>query len=72
MGRYWHVGPQFTLYVPGCYLKEFPENNTITLLELHYTHPDKTVTFVTEPKLDIEKKADEENEFVSVTKLTRR
>uniref|UniRef100_A0A0V0GCY9 Beta-galactosidase n=1 Tax=Triatoma dimidiata TaxID=72491 RepID=A0A0V0GCY9_TRIDM len=71
LGRYWHIGPQFTLYVPGCYLRAYPEKNTITLLELHYIHPDKTVTFVTEPKLHFENEG-EETEFLSVTKLTRR
>ena len=35
LGRYWQVGPQQTLYVPGCWLKE---NNSITVFEqLHET-----------------------------------
>jgi hypothetical protein len=32
LGRYWIVGPQQTLYLPGCYLKE--EGNEITILAL--------------------------------------
>src|SRR6185312_5716889 len=31
LGRYWHVGPQQTLYVPGCWLKT--GFNTITVFE---------------------------------------
>lgn len=34
LGRYWHVGPQQTLYLPGELLKE---NNVIEILELHYS-----------------------------------
>lgn len=32
LGRYWTVGPQQTLYLPGCYLKE--KGNEITVLAL--------------------------------------
>jgi hypothetical protein len=32
LGRYWIVGPQQTLYLPGCYLKN--RNNDITVLAL--------------------------------------
>jgi len=31
LGRYWKVGPQQTLYVPGCWLKN--KGNTITVFE---------------------------------------
>ena len=31
LGRYWKVGPQQTLYVPGCWLKK--QCNTITIFE---------------------------------------
>lgn len=31
LGRYWKVGPQQTLYVPGCWLKK--KDNTITIFE---------------------------------------
>ncbi|KAK9498758.1 hypothetical protein O3M35_003322 [Rhynocoris fuscipes] len=73
LGRYWHIGPQLTLYVPGCYLRPYPENNTIVLLELHYTHPENTVTFVTKPILDfVPKTENHENDNISVTNLYRR
>lgn len=32
LGRYWHCGPQYTLYVPGCWLKE--GENEIIILDL--------------------------------------
>lgn len=32
LGRYWIVGPQQTLYLPGCYLRK--PQNTVTVLEL--------------------------------------
>ncbi|MBE9599754.1 beta-galactosidase [Pedobacter sp. MC2016-24] len=32
IGRYWSIGPQQTLYIPGCWLKK--GNNQITVLEL--------------------------------------
>lgn len=35
LGRYWNVGPQRTLYVPGPFLKPGP--NTILILELAHT-----------------------------------
>lgn len=31
VGRYWHIGPQQTLYVPGCWLKK--GKNTIVIFE---------------------------------------
>nr|XP_018915941.1 PREDICTED: beta-galactosidase-like [Bemisia tabaci] len=34
MGRYWpSVGPQITLYIPGCYLKAYPGVNKLVILE---------------------------------------
>ncbi|XP_072161333.1 beta-galactosidase-like [Bemisia tabaci] len=34
MGRYWpSVGPQVTLYIPGCYLKAHPGINKLVILE---------------------------------------
>lgn len=48
LGRYWYVGPQMTLYVPGVWLKPVPQVNTITIFELHYVNPDLTVNFVPE------------------------
>ncbi|KAL1131552.1 hypothetical protein AAG570_011169 [Ranatra chinensis] len=52
LGRYWHLGPQVTLYVPGVYLRPYPMTNKITLMELHYTHPNMTVTFTEKPFLN--------------------
>jgi hypothetical protein len=35
LGRYWPtLGPQVTLYVPGLYIKPYPETNILTILEL--------------------------------------
>ena len=31
LGRYWKVGPQHTLYLPGCFLKK--GNNDIVIFE---------------------------------------
>lgn len=49
LGRYWKVGPQETLYVPGELLQE---NNTIEIFELHNPPADHTIQFTTEPSLD--------------------
>lgn len=50
LGRYWPTtGPQKTLYVPGCYLYPFPNENNITIFELEYTHPEYTIKFVSSP-----------------------
>lgn len=43
LGRYWSVGPQRTLYVPGELLQE---ENTIEILELHAPRQDRTVDFI--------------------------
>ena len=32
LGCYWHCGPQYTLYVPGCWLKE--GDNELVILDL--------------------------------------
>ena len=49
LGRYWSVGPQGTLYVPGELLKE---ENTIRIVELHSVPNDRTVRFDDKPSLD--------------------
>ena len=49
IGRYWSVGPQGTLYVPGELLKE---ENTIRIVELHSVPSDRTVRFDDKPSLD--------------------
>ena len=43
LGRYWSVGPQATLYVPGEIIKE---HNTIELLELHSVPESGEVSFI--------------------------
>lgn len=50
LGRYWEIGPQGTLYVPGELLKE---HNTVTVLELHDPKEDNTIDFDKEPSLDL-------------------
>ena len=44
LGRYWNVGPQQTLYLPGCWLKKghneiviFDQENTIQRTQLETT-----------------------------------
>lgn len=49
LGRYWKVGPQGTLYVPGELLKE---QNEITVLELYSSEDNTKVSFVAQPSLD--------------------
>lgn len=49
LGRYWNIGPQRTLYVPGVWLKPSPELNRVTVLELHATNADQSVHFVNKP-----------------------
>lgn len=49
IGRYWKVGPQGTLYIPGDLIKD---NNTIEVLELHSPNENKTVQFVENPSID--------------------
>ncbi|CAI7567108.1 unnamed protein product [Penicillium pancosmium] len=45
LGRYWTIGPQQTLYLPGCYLKE--KGNKITVLALEPTGDEGTVRGIT-------------------------
>jgi hypothetical protein len=54
IGRYWPIlGPQVTLYVPGCTLKPYPALNELILLELEKANsPQYTVSFVPDPILD--------------------
>ena len=46
LGRYWHIGPQQTTYVPGCWLKK--GRNEIVIFETGDVK-DKSVVGVTEP-----------------------
>ena len=43
LGRYWSVGPQRTLYVPGELVQE---ENTVEILELHYEARENEIRFL--------------------------
>ena len=45
LGRYWTVGPQQTLYLPGCYLQK--SGNKITVLALEPTGDEGSVRGIT-------------------------
>ena len=49
LGRYWHVGPQQTLYVPGVWLKK--GENTITIFEQLNKEPKTEIRTVKTPVL---------------------
>ncbi|NQZ59204.1 MAG: beta-galactosidase, partial [Lentisphaeraceae bacterium] len=46
LGRYWDIGPQYTLYLPGCWLKE--KDNEIIVMDIHPSEH-KTVRGVRDP-----------------------
>ena len=49
IGRFWNIGPQQTLFVPGCWLK--PGRNEVTVLDV--VGPKKAVLFAqNQPELD--------------------
>ncbi|MEJ2854306.1 MULTISPECIES: glycoside hydrolase family 35 protein [unclassified Saccharothrix] len=50
LGRYWHTGPQRTLYVPQPAL--IPGDNEITILELHPDAAPRSVTVTPHPILE--------------------
>jgi len=50
IGRFWEIGPQQTLYMPGCWLKK--GKNEIIIMDLIGTE-DRTVTGQRQPILDI-------------------
>lgn len=50
LGRYWHVGPQQTLYLPGCWLK--PKDNEIVLLDVDGSAKELVLRGLTKPILD--------------------
>lgn len=54
LGRYWNVGPQQTLYLPGCWLKK--GTNKITVFEQLNTQEQKEIQGVKIPVLDVLKK----------------
>ncbi len=49
IGRYWRIGPQETLYVPGELINK---TNTVCVLELHNPRPDRVICFDDRPSLD--------------------
>ncbi|MBS1491758.1 MAG: beta-galactosidase [Bacteroidetes bacterium] len=53
LGRYWKVGPQQTLYLPGCWLKK--ENNEIIIFEQLNDMPMREVRVVGSPILERQK-----------------
>ncbi len=51
IGRYWStVGPQLTLYLPGCWLKK--GKNEVVIFEQLNTNPQTKLSFTTTPILD--------------------
>lgn len=46
LGRFWSIGPQYTLYAPGCWLH--PGTNSITVFELN-AQKDEKLTSVNHP-----------------------
>jgi beta-galactosidase len=50
MGRYWNVGPQQTLYVPGCWLKK--GRNEVVIFEQLNDTPHASLESVAQPILD--------------------
>ena len=58
MGRIWHIGPQQTLYIPGCWLKK--GKNEVIVLDIVGPKAEPVVFGQTEPelnKLNLEKSA---------------
>lgn len=53
IGRYWSIGPQEALYVPGELLKE---KNIVTVFEIHTPKSDRTLLFDDKPSLDTVKR----------------
>jgi beta-galactosidase len=49
IGRYWSIGPQQTLFVPGCWLKK--GENEIILFEQQNDSPPDELKFLTQPNL---------------------
>jgi len=50
LGRYWHIGPQQTLYLPGCWLKKGP--NEILVLDIDGGAKEHTLRGLSHPILD--------------------
>jgi len=50
LGRYWHIGPQQTLYLPGCWLKQGA--NEIVVLDIDGGAKELTLRTLNHPLLD--------------------
>ena len=50
LGRYWKVGPQQTLYLPGCWLQK--GKNTVVIFEQLNDQPMTVLKTVNQPILD--------------------
>jgi len=50
LGRYWKIGPQQTLYLPGCWLQK--GQNQIVVFEQLNEVPQTTVSFTNMPILN--------------------
>jgi beta-galactosidase len=50
LGRYWSIGPQQTLYLPGCWLTA--GRNAMLVLDLTGDAAERTVRGLTQPILD--------------------
>lgn len=50
LGRYWNAGPQQTLYLPGCWLKN--GINRITIFEQQNNEPHKEINAIATPILE--------------------
>ncbi|KAF6212151.1 hypothetical protein GE061_012672 [Apolygus lucorum] len=53
LGRYWNVGPQRALFVPGSALLPYPWKNKITFLELEAAPKSLTTRFITTPEPEV-------------------
>ena len=51
LGRFWSIGPQQTLYVPGCWLKEGA--NEVVILDFFGPRAEAEVAFLEKPILDV-------------------
>lgn len=56
IGRFWEIGPQQTLYMPGCWLKK--GKNEIIVLDLSGQQERPTVKGLRQPVLDVVKKVE--------------
>jgi len=50
LGRYWNIGPQQTLYLPGCWLRA--GSNEVSIFEMKNDHPQAALEFSDKAILD--------------------